>query len=86
MPRNSPGQDSRVITYLILSGSSPRYRRVNVESHTHNANAGPIRNAAMVATRTFTSLAVHRVPSASKGSKDCSRQVIVAGTPTYQIG
>jgi hypothetical protein len=58
---------------------------VNVESHTHNANAGPIRNAAMVATRTGTSLTVNRVPSASRGSKDCSRQVIVAGTPTYLI-
>ena len=30
MPRKSPGHDSRVITYLTLPGSSPRYQRVNV--------------------------------------------------------
>jgi hypothetical protein len=30
MPRKPPGQDSRVITYRTLSGSSPRYHRVNV--------------------------------------------------------
>ena len=30
MPRKPPGQDSRVITYRTLSGSSPRYQRVNV--------------------------------------------------------
>ncbi len=30
MPRKSPEHDSRVITYRTLSGSSPRYQRVNV--------------------------------------------------------
>jgi hypothetical protein len=30
MPRESPGHDSRMITYRTLPGSSTRYQRVNV--------------------------------------------------------
>lgn len=51
----------------------------------YNANAGPIRNAEMVADGVEMCLALHRAISASKGTKDCARRVIAAGIPTYLI-
>ncbi|WP_422928597.1 SLOG family protein [Singulisphaera sp. PoT] len=51
----------------------------------YNANAGPIRNAEMVAAGAEMCIAFHRAISSSKGTKDCARQAIAAGIPTYLI-
>lgn len=51
----------------------------------YNANAGPIRNQAMVDAGAEMCLAFHRAISASKGTKDCARRAIAAGIPTYRI-
>lgn len=51
----------------------------------YNANAGPIRNQAMVDAGAGMCLAFHRAISASKGTKDCARRAIAAGIPTYLI-
>jgi hypothetical protein len=51
----------------------------------YNANAGPIRNAEMVAAGAQTCLAFHRAISSSTGTKDCARRAIAAGIPTYLI-
>src|SRR5262245_38470256 len=49
------------------------------------ANAGPVRNAEMVAAGAEMCLAFHRAISASKGTKDCARRAIAAGISTYLI-
>jgi hypothetical protein len=59
-----------------------RYDRRN---RPYNANAGPIRNAEMVAAGAEMCLAFHRAIFASKGTKDCARRAIAAGIPTYLI-
>lgn len=47
--------------------------------------AGPLRNARMVALGADICLAVHRSLGESKGTKDCVKQAIRAGIPTYLI-
>jgi hypothetical protein len=47
--------------------------------------AGPIRNEEMVRLGAGLCLAVHRFIFNSKGTKDCARQAIEAGIPTYLI-
>jgi hypothetical protein len=47
--------------------------------------AGPIRNGEMVKAGAALCLAVHRFIFNSKGTKDCARQAIAAGIPTYLI-
>lgn len=59
--------------------------RYDKRNRPYNANAGPIRNAEMIAASAQMCLAFHRAISASKGTKDCARQAIAAGIPTYLI-
>jgi len=59
--------------------------RYDKRNRPYNANAGPIRNAEMVAAGAEMCLAFHRAISASKGTKDCARRAIEAGIPTYLI-
>lgn len=59
--------------------------RHDKQGRAYNANAGPIRNAEMVAAGADLCLAFHRAISASKGTKDCARRAIEAGIPTYLI-
>ena len=59
--------------------------RYDSRGRAYNANAGPIRNAEMVAAGAGMCLAFHRAISASKGTKDCARRAIEAGIPTYLI-
>ncbi|QEH36470.1 hypothetical protein OJF2_50340 [Aquisphaera giovannonii] len=59
--------------------------RYDKRNRPYNANAGPIRNQAMVDAGAKMCLAFHRAISASKGTKDCSRRAIAAGIPTYLI-
>ena len=47
--------------------------------------AGPLRNRAMVQAGADLCIAVHRFIFNSKGTKDCARQAIEAGIPTYLI-
>jgi hypothetical protein len=51
----------------------------------YNANAGPDRNAEMVAAGAEMCVAFHRFLTGSKGTKDCVRRAINAGIPTYLI-
>ena len=59
--------------------------RYDQRNRPYNANAGPIRNQAMVDAGAEMCLAFHRAISASKGTKDCARRAIAAGIPTYLI-
>lgn len=59
--------------------------RYDKRNRPYNANAGPIRNAEMVALGAEMCLAFHRAISASKSTKNCARQAIEAGIPTYPI-
>jgi hypothetical protein len=59
--------------------------RYDKRNRPYNANAGPIRNAEMVAAGADLCLAFHRAISSSKGTKDCARRAIAAGIPTYLI-
>jgi hypothetical protein len=59
--------------------------RYDKRNRPYNANAGPIRNAKMVAEGAGMCLAFHRAISACKGTKDCARRAIAAGIPTYLI-
>lgn len=59
--------------------------RYDKRNRPYNANAGPIRNQAMVDAGAQMCLAFHRAISASKGTKDCARRAIAAGIPTYLI-
>jgi hypothetical protein len=47
--------------------------------------AGPIRNGEMIAAGATLCIALHRFLHGSKGTKDCCRQAIAAGIPTYLI-
>jgi hypothetical protein len=51
----------------------------------HGKRAGPIRNQEMVDAGAALCVAVHRFLANSKGTKDCCRQAIEAGIPTYLI-
>lgn len=59
--------------------------RYDKRSRPYNVNAGPLRNAEMVAAGGEMCLAFHRAISASNGTKDCARRAIEAGIPTYLI-
>jgi hypothetical protein len=59
--------------------------RMNKDGLRYNANAGPIRNAEMVAAGAEMCIAFHRFLAGSKGTKDCVRRAIEAGIPTYLI-
>jgi hypothetical protein len=65
---------------------------INVESHPVNHEwvrlgkmERPARNAKMVAAGADLCIAIHRDISASTGTKDCARQAIEAGIPTYVV-
>jgi hypothetical protein len=47
--------------------------------------AGPKRNQEMVQAGADLCVALHRSIEASKGTKDCVRQAMAAGIPTYLI-
>jgi hypothetical protein len=51
----------------------------------YNANAGPTRNAEMVAAGAGMCVAFHRSLAWSRETKDCVRRAIKAGIPTYLI-
>jgi hypothetical protein len=51
----------------------------------YNANAGPVRNAAMVAAGAGMCVAFHRRLARSHGTRDCVRCAIEAGIPTYLV-
>jgi hypothetical protein len=51
----------------------------------YNANAGPARNAEMVAAGAEMCIALHRRFAWSRGTKDCVRRAIAAEIPTYLI-
>jgi hypothetical protein len=53
--------------------------------HPYNANAGPERNAEMVAAGADMCVAFHRFLTESRVTKDCVRRAIEAGIPTYLI-
>jgi hypothetical protein len=55
------------------------------EWRTIGKRASPLRNARMVAAGADLCIAVHRYIFNSKGTKDCARQAIEAGIPTYLI-
>lgn len=59
--------------------------RYDKRNRPYNANAGPVRNAEIVATGAEMCLAFHRAIGASKGTKDCVRRAIGAGIPTYLV-
>lgn len=59
--------------------------RRNKTGKLYNANAGPLRNKAMVNAGADLCLAVHRDIRFSKGSKGCARLALAAGIPTYLI-
>jgi hypothetical protein len=59
--------------------------RVNKDGLRYNANAGPIRNAEMVAAGAEMCIAFHRFLAGSSGTKDCLRRALAAGIPTYLI-
>jgi hypothetical protein len=56
--------------------------RQNTHGLRYNANAGPIRNAEMVAAGAGLCVAFHRFLRLSRGTKDCVRRAIEAGIPT----
>lgn len=47
--------------------------------------AGPRRNRIMVSMGATTCLVLHRNLTQSKGSRDCARQALHAGIPTYLV-
>jgi hypothetical protein len=51
----------------------------------YNANAGPVRNAQMVAAGAGMCIAFHRSLAWSRGTRDGVRRAIKAGIPTYLI-
>ena len=53
--------------------------------HPYDSAAGPRRNGAMVARGAGLCLVVHRDLGASRGTKDCARQAIAAGIPTWLV-
>jgi hypothetical protein len=59
--------------------------RENKYGVSYNANAGPIRNAKMVAAGAGMCVAFHRFLARSRGTKDCVRRAIEAGIPTYLV-
>ncbi len=48
--------------------------RYDKRNRPYNANAGPVRNAEMVAAGAEMCLAFHRAIGVSKGTKDCTRR------------
>jgi hypothetical protein len=67
---------------LDVSGALVRQNKHGVR---YNANAGPIRNAKMVAAGAGMCVAFHRFLRQSRGTKDCVRRAIEAGIPTYLV-
>jgi hypothetical protein len=67
---------------LDAPGAVIRYDKRN---RPYNANAGPIRNAEMVAAGAGMCIALHRAIRSSKGTKDRARRALAAGIPTYLI-
>ena len=67
-------------------------RKLGVADEPHVANwkgmgklAGPVRNREMILAGASLCIALHGSLAASKGTKDCVRQAIHAGIPTYLI-
>jgi hypothetical protein len=58
---------------------------VNHEWVRHGNMERPLRNAAMVAAGADLCIAFHRDLAQSRGTKDCARQAIAAGIPTYLV-
>jgi hypothetical protein len=67
---------------LAIPGAVIRENNYGVR---YNANAGPIRNAEMVAAGAGMCVAFHRFLRQSRGTKDCVRRAIEAGIPTYLV-
>jgi hypothetical protein len=59
--------------------TTTRLIRYDKRNRPYNANAGPVRNAKMVAAGDDMCLAFPRAISASKETKDCVRRGIAAG-------
>ena len=66
---------------LHVKGAVVRHDR----KRPYNANAGPMRNAEMVALGADMCLALHRRIRLAKGTRDCALRAIEAGIPTYLI-
>ena len=67
---------------IDVPGAVVRRRR---DGTLYNANAGPLRNAEMVAAGADLCLAVHRDIRKSKGTRGCALLAMQAGIPTYLI-
>jgi hypothetical protein len=68
--------------HLDVPGAVIRENKYGVR---YNANAGPIRNAEMVAAGAGLCVALHRFLRQSRGTKDCVRRAIEAKIPTYLV-
>ena len=71
-------------------GTAAKGLGVTVEPHPADwdrlgKRAGPIRNGETIKAGADLCIAVHRFIFNSKGTKDCARQAIAAGIPTYLI-
>jgi hypothetical protein len=90
------GRDELVIVHGAASGVDAAFHwtacmaRTGREPHPTDwtrlgRRAGPIRNAAKVSTGAGLCIAVHKFLINSKGTKDCVRQALAAGIPTWLI-
>lgn len=67
---------------IHCSGAVVRKRR---DGTSYNANAGPIRNSAMVALGADVCLAFSRNLAQSRGTRDCVGKAIRTGIPTWLV-
>jgi hypothetical protein len=90
------GRDGLVLVHGAATGVDSAFDRagiaVGVAREPHPADwkrpgkrAGPIRNGEMVTAGVDLCIAVHKFIPGSKGTKDCCRQAIAAGIPTWLI-
>jgi hypothetical protein len=68
----------------VLDAPGPVIRE-DKSGRAYNANAGPARNAEMVAAGAGMWVAFHRRLARSRGTKDCVRRAIKEGIPTYLV-
>ena len=90
------GRDELVLVHGAATGVDSAFDRAAIAARVarepHPAEwdrlgrrAGPVRNAAMIATGAGFCLAVHRFLMNSKGTRDCCLQALAAGIPTWLI-
>jgi hypothetical protein len=59
--------------------------RQDKRGRAYNANAGPARNAEMLAAGADLVVGFHRAISSSKGTRDMLRRAVEAGVPAYLV-